>query len=188
MKNWDCKLICNGYRALLTAFGIALGMTTVAAVCAYIMPFLANKQAFLINLVRYVGAAYLIWLSFQAFRHWHTISQTSETTQPIIAEPSDWGAFLQGYLCNVTNPKCLLFYISLFAIILTHQLSIGWRSLYLTTIFIEGLAWFTFVVCLLNGKYIKQRLAHIRQLQLWVSRLSAIIFLLFALLLLLMKV
>lgn len=65
----------------------------------------ASEVAF--SLVKFVGAAYLVWLGIQKWR---------ARPQPIAAElekqPSR-GLFLQGLLVNLTNPKAIIFVAAL---------------------------------------------------------------------------
>lgn len=60
--------------------------------------------------VRYIGAAYLLYLAWQAFRSGGAIfSPTSGATH--LAMP---GVFVQGLLTNLLNPKMALFVLALF--------------------------------------------------------------------------
>ena len=85
-------------NAMLVAAGAA-GLSTM-------MVFLSD----LFEVIRWIGAAYLIWLGVKAWR-----TRTDEVSlEPAGAGRSARSVFLQGLLIAVTNPKTILFYIAFF--------------------------------------------------------------------------
>ncbi|HQS09633.1 MAG TPA: LysE family translocator [Xanthobacteraceae bacterium] len=93
----------HGRRAgMLSAAGVNVGLvlqlTVVAAGLAWLVEIFARH----FDLVRYVGAAYLVWL---AVRQWR---QAGAGTQE--AAPSGRAAFARGLAVAFANPKTLLFH------------------------------------------------------------------------------
>ncbi|MGB8815568.1 MAG: LysE family translocator [Paracoccaceae bacterium] len=72
----------------------ALGVSAVIA---------ANPQALIA--IRYIGAAYLLWLAWKSWRAGGTLAIGAGT-------PSGWRAFRRGILSNVLNPKPALFMLA----------------------------------------------------------------------------
>lgn len=60
------------------------------------------------EIVRWVGAAYLIWLGIKA---WRAHGAQEGAIAPVAARSSR-AVFLQGFLIAITNPKAILFYIA----------------------------------------------------------------------------
>ena len=89
-----------------SAMGIAAGevVHTVLAVLGLAALLQASTAAFLF--LKYVGAAYLIYLGIRAFRE-----QNSLAVQRV-DRVNNWRAFRQGVLTNLFNPKAVLFYVS----------------------------------------------------------------------------
>lgn len=97
--------------------GLQLGATTLLAVAALGIGAVlaAAPTAFLV--VKYVGAAYLVWLGVQQWR-----AKAAPITLPDAAQPSAAGTsgprisaralVLRGFLTNVSNPKGILFLAS----------------------------------------------------------------------------
>jgi threonine/homoserine/homoserine lactone efflux protein len=79
---------------LFHVFAAAVGISAVLA---------ASAVAF--HTVRLAGAAYLIWLGIRMIR-------TRDTQLPSYAAPSSQGAFRQGIVTEVLNPKTALFFLS----------------------------------------------------------------------------
>jgi threonine/homoserine/homoserine lactone efflux protein len=86
------NLGCIGHT-LLSAFGVS------ALIAASQMGFLALKI---------FGAAYLLWLAFDAIRKGSSLNVQTEKQKPTSALSS----FLMGVTVNLTNPKVLLFFIT----------------------------------------------------------------------------
>lgn len=100
--------IANGRRsALVTAWGMCSGISvhTVAAAAGISALFYSSALAF--QLVKYAGAAYLLWLAWQALKDHGSLRLTGSV------EPRGAGAlFRRGFLMNVLNPKVALFFLS----------------------------------------------------------------------------
>lgn len=60
------------------------------------------------EIVRWVGAAYLIWLGIRAWR----AHETQEAASLPRSARSSRAVFLQGFVIAITNPKAILFYIA----------------------------------------------------------------------------
>jgi len=82
-----------------TQTGMALALVVLIAGLASVMTFIGQW----FDLLRLVGAAYLIWLGMKLWRSDGKIMAGK-------AKPVKGGFFLQGFLVAVTNPKILLFF------------------------------------------------------------------------------
>lgn len=95
---------------LVTQFGVSTGSTFHAIILALGLSqlFLAIPYAY--DLVRYLGAAYLLYLAWQAFTGSDSFSTQSSPNKRL----SLFVIFRQGLLSNLLNPKVALFYLALF--------------------------------------------------------------------------
>lgn len=81
---------------------------------------LASELAF--NIVKVVGALYLIYLGFSQWRAQVTLSSeltlqaTARTAAPVLRK-----RFLLGFLTNATNPKGIIFMVAVLPQFITHQ-------------------------------------------------------------------
>lgn len=91
--------------AWLTSLGIISGLFVWGIASAIGIAALLNASAMLYTIFRFAGAAYLIWLGIQAF-------MTHRTTQasPLSFLISNAGAYRQGLINNLLNPKIGVFY------------------------------------------------------------------------------
>lgn len=97
------------------ASGIAYGAGTVAGILIFLvlaafgLSVIASEMGMLMTLLRYAGAAWLIWMGVKLW--------TAEPVVPNIQQlqPSRgyWGVFATGIALNLGNPKMPLFYVAL---------------------------------------------------------------------------
>ena len=97
----------HGYWAALRAIGglqsaLLIQLSVVAAGLGAVLS--ASTTAF--SIMKFVGAAYLIWLGIQK---WRDIPKGIDDENIVKGE----GLFLQGLLVNLTNPKAIIFIAAL---------------------------------------------------------------------------
>jgi threonine/homoserine/homoserine lactone efflux protein len=92
--------------AIVTAWGMCSGITvhTLAAAAGISAIFYSSAIAF--KAVKFAGAAYLLYLAWQALRE-HGPLRLSSTTVP-----SGTALFRRGFVMNVLNPKVALFFLA----------------------------------------------------------------------------
>ena len=97
---------------LVFASGVTTGSLTwsIAAAAGLSAVMLAN--AWLIELIRYFGAAYLLFLAFKSARS--ALTPGGATLQGLAAA-SPRRAFVRGLTLHLTNPKAILFFGSLYS-------------------------------------------------------------------------
>jgi threonine/homoserine/homoserine lactone efflux protein len=118
---------CSGL--LVHATAAALGLSAVL---------LASSQAF--TVVKLAGGAYLIFLGIRTIivaGREAPVGEGAKATDP-------WGAYRQGVLTNVLNPKVAVFFLSLLPQFVDPGPGFTWRLLLLSGLFIAmGLVWLT---------------------------------------------
>jgi len=95
----------------LLALGIGLGTGIWASMTVLGLATLMASYAGAITLLKYAGAAYLLWMAVKAFRSAATPSANLNATQ-VSAD----NMFLRGMTIQMTNPKAALQWIAIVAI------------------------------------------------------------------------
>ncbi|PZA10076.1 LysE family translocator [Rhodopseudomonas palustris] len=103
-------VIANGLRhgtraALLNIAGAQLGLGLVIGLVAAGLTTLMATMGYWFDWVRFLGAAYLVWLGIGLIRR---PVEGLSTDQP--PPPPKGGFFLQGFLVLLSNPKVLVFF------------------------------------------------------------------------------
>jgi len=104
------SMMLSRRAGMLTAAGIALGVLVHVAYSLLGLGLVISRSALLFNLIKYLGAAYLVWLGIGMLR-----AVPSGPGASPVAPLSDLGALRRGFLTNATNPKTTLFVVSLFS-------------------------------------------------------------------------
>jgi threonine/homoserine/homoserine lactone efflux protein len=95
-----------------TIAGVGVASTFQGTLVAVGVGALVVQSQWLFQAIKWVGTAYLIFLGVQSLRAaFRRISVSVADNQPSAARRTR--GFLQGFLCNITNPKMLVFYLSL---------------------------------------------------------------------------
>jgi threonine/homoserine/homoserine lactone efflux protein len=101
--------LSHGSRSgLATVAGASLGNAILLGATAIGLVAFFRLLSEVFEIVRWVGAAYLIWLGIKA---WRTHGAEAGAGAPAAAR-SARAVFLQGFLIAITNPKAIFFYIA----------------------------------------------------------------------------
>lgn len=105
------RALAHGRRtALLSVAGHAAGNWVVAACVALGVGTIVARSAPVFTAVRLAGAAYLIWLGVQAFRHRHRLAGVLDSAA---APRSSVRAAREGLVVGVTNPKAVILFAAI---------------------------------------------------------------------------
>jgi threonine/homoserine/homoserine lactone efflux protein len=93
----------QGTRAALTTVaGTVLGNALLVGAIAFGLTFILNSSVVLFDIIRWAGAAYLIWLGLQLWRH---------AARTGAVEPLHTGVhFGRGFVIALSNPKTMAFF------------------------------------------------------------------------------
>jgi threonine/homoserine/homoserine lactone efflux protein len=107
------RTLRHGVRGgLAAAAGIMAGCVVHALAAALGLAALIAASAAAFTVVKWAGAAYLLWLAYGMLRS--ALAADVQTAAPQLAESPGVGAlFRQGVLTNVLNPKIALFFLAL---------------------------------------------------------------------------
>jgi len=103
----------GGWRdGVVSSFGICSGLFVHALVSAIGISLILLQSAVIFNLLKFVGAGYLIWLGVVSLR---SAFGTQQELQALSSSARDFQArrsFVEGLLSNVLNPKTIVFYMA----------------------------------------------------------------------------
>lgn len=105
------RTLQHGWRTgMAAALGITAGCVVHTAAAALGLAALLAASAFAFTAVKWLGAAYLLWLAWGMLRA--SMRDAQPTLAPAPPAPSRQ-VFAQGFLTNVLNPKVALFFLAL---------------------------------------------------------------------------
>ena len=104
------RTLALGRRAgLLSVLGNETGMLVQTALVALGVGAIVAESIVVLTVIKFAGAAYLIYLGIQAIRHRHRVAAPVETMAP----RSSWRLYAEGVVVGITNPKSIVFFVAI---------------------------------------------------------------------------
>jgi len=149
------SLIYSRRTALLTVLGIALGIFVHVSYIIFGLGAIIQENEWLFQSVKWLGAGYLIYIGYRGLRAKKTSLEINSARQS--HDISALSALRSGFLTNALNPKCMLFFISLFSVVISPQTPTFVMLMGGGIVFIETALWFGFVAFCLSGKRTREK-------------------------------
>jgi len=139
-----------------TAIGVSLAICVHISYSMFGISYLISQNEQLFDMIRYAGAAYLIYLGLKGILSADNKLAPMKGAKQIT---SVWRYLAQGFLCNVLNPKTMLFFLSIFSQVISpdaenQHVALGY-GLYM--IVLHGL-WFGVVAMLFTSSTLQKHL------------------------------
>ena len=162
------SILFSRRSGIATAFGIAAGVGVHITYTVFGLGYVLSSTVWILEIMRYAGAAYLIWLGLSAFRS-QKIRASENSEPPENQKKSAFYSFRSGFICNALNPKTALFFIALFTQVVDENMSQPLQAGLGLFIALVHFVWFALVSLFLTLKWFRQYLA---KATIWIERLT----------------
>jgi threonine/homoserine/homoserine lactone efflux protein len=146
-------------NAIGVALGIALANGIYITLCIVGIGSILAASLVLMTILKVVGGAFLLYIAFHALR-----SRKRDYAQLVSADqdtlPSGHRGFQRelaaGFLSGLSNPKNIIFYLSLFSVVLTNEVGLAFRvglGVWMTT---AVFLWDSFIVVVLTQERVRR--------------------------------
>lgn len=168
--------LAHGRRtAIWTSLGVGAAILLHVSYSLLGIGLLLRSSETWFNVVKFAGAAYIAWLGIQSLRSRpREFTATAIETGNVPASVAQRGAFTVGFLTNALNPKATLFFISLFAMIVSPQTPKLIQSIYGFWMALATAAWFSLVSVLFTRGDVRRRFLRHGH---WIDRALGVVFL-----------
>lgn len=138
--------IVGGRNAgLQTSLGVLCGNLVHISYCLIGIGWVISQSILAFSVIKYAGAAYLVYLGVMSFRSNNVALPDPATVQKTAMRA--W--YLQGLINNVLNPKGTLFYLGVFTLVITPDTTAATSLLLVTCmLLISAVFWLQFVYAL----------------------------------------
>jgi RhtB (resistance to homoserine/threonine) family protein len=165
--------IAHGRRAaLFTSAGIAASILVHGSYTLLGLGMIVGQSLLLFNILKWAGAAYLVWLAISALRS--PPPQPPAASDLESARRGDFAAFALGFLTNLLNPKAVLFFLALFTTLVSANTSGEIKTIYVGSMSLMLFAWFALVSVFFTTPSVREGFFRIGR---WFNRVTGITFL-----------
>lgn len=159
---------CEG---LLGAAGIALGISVWAALSLLGLQFLFERFAWLHRLIMAAGALYLFWMAWGLLRS--AAGSAAGIEHAVRLGNSFAKTFVMGFFTNLSNPKALIYFGSVFSLLVEPGQPQTVKWVLFALIALESFAWFSFVTVVFSMPALQ---AGYRSASRWIDAAAGVLF------------
>lgn len=171
-------------EAMMGVLGITLGVIFWAGIVLAGLHILLDKLTWLSKGITLGGGAYLLFMGLQLVRSAWRCHQSTAAQQPthVLSAQQLKASFIKGLLTNLSNPKAIIYFGSIFSLLIGDTTSVIDRWGLLALIAAETLIWFTSVVVLFSKPWLQTQYQRCAK---WIDGMAGSLFIAFGLFLLL---
>jgi threonine efflux protein len=165
-------------QAMFGVVGITLGVMVWSALALAGLQLLLQRLAWLERLIAIAGGLYLAWMGVKMLRGALRKPSPPGAEQKPVLQQGDWATLRAGLLTNLSNPKVVIYFGSVFSAFLGDRVSTGTRWGLWTMIIIETLLWFTLVASVFALPAMRRGYLRLAR---WIDGTAGAVFVLFGL-------
>ncbi|WP_411750822.1 threonine export protein RhtC [Serratia marcescens] len=129
-------------EAMMGVVGISLGIVVWAGVALMGLHLILQKMAWLHQIIMVGGGIYLCWMGWQLLRSARA-QQAQPAAEAQVALPKAGRSFIRGFLTNLSNPKAVIYFGSVFSLFVGDSVGAGARWGLFLLIVAETFVWFS---------------------------------------------
>lgn len=151
--------IAHGRRAaIITSFGIGVSLLFHVSYTILGIGLIVSKSLLLFSLLKWAGAAYLVYLGIKALRGGPMeLAAVDVQDAGEAKEISAVRCFLVGFVTNALNPKAVLFFVPLFTAMVSHQTPDAVKGVYGLLMAVVLIIWFVGVSMFFTMASVRER-------------------------------
>ena len=131
-------------EAMMGVVGISLGIVVWAGVALMGLHLILQKMAWLHQIIMVGGGIYLCWMGWQLLRSARA-QQAQPAAEAQVALPKAGRSFIRGFLTNLSNPKAVIYFGSVFSLFVGDSVGAGARWGLFLLIVAETFVWLSLV-------------------------------------------
>ncbi len=136
-----------------TSIGIALGLLVHMTYCILGLGLIISQSIMLFNLIKYLGAAYLICIGIASFMSKDQDLDLSTEREAKAISPKQ--AIKMGFYVNALNPKATLAFVSLFSAFITPETPNSIQYTFAVFVVVSSIIWFSLVASIFTIKKVQ---------------------------------
>jgi len=138
---------------IVTALGVGSAIFVHVAYTIVGIGLIVSQSILIFSVIKILGAVYLCYLGLSLLRAKEQKIELEQTQR--LSDKTVWGAFREGFLTNLLNPKAAVFFVSVFSQIVSPKLPLFLQSLYGIEAAIIVSVWFSLLAVILSYSAIR---------------------------------
>ncbi|KAA5969719.1 threonine export protein RhtC [Pantoea sp. M_9] len=160
-------------EAMMGVLGITLGIVVWAGVALMGLHLLLAKMAWLHEIIMVGGGLYLLWMGWQLLRSARQRHKQPQSDAPVVELPKRGMSFLKGLLTNLSNPKAIIYFGSVFSLFVGNDVGAATRWGLFLLIITETFAWFALVAAIFALPWMREKYQRMAK---WVDGMAGVLF------------
>lgn len=154
------SLLYSRKAGLYTALGVSVSLIIHAIYCILGLALIISQSLLAFSIIKYLGAAYLIYIGIKGLSAKREAvlledKRSNKSLRPL-------SAFYQGLLCNLLNPKAIMFLLAFFTLIVKPGHSLWIEMGYGFEIAVIHMIWFSSLSMMMTLQAVQENLNRIQ--------------------------
>lgn len=157
-----------------TALGVALGISVHIFYSLLGIGFIIAKSILLFNIIKTLGALYLLYLGYKMIRSkpYEDKAQEKILTEEPKKDLTPMAAVKNGFLVNVLNPKATLFFLALFTQVISITTPVFIKLIYGAEMMTMTFVWFSIVSYIFSHSILRSKIFRFQHI---VDRITGVV-------------
>lgn len=139
----------------IVALGIASGNLTQIVLTVSLLNYLQEHFLFILDWISLFGGCYLLYIAYKCYRASQKSLNLNSYGEDEIKISRRY-LYLSGLLCNLTNPKAIIFFLSILPIFILKCSSLFCHLAIILTVFLAAVFWFGLVSFVMGSKRVRK--------------------------------
>ena len=165
------SLLFSRRDGIYTALGVSVSLLVHAVYCISGLAIIISQSLLVFSIIKYMGASYLIYIGAKGLLAKRRPISLDEASSKLTITRLQ--AFYQGLLCNLLNPKAIIFLLAFFTLVVKPGSSLLLEIVYGLEIAVIHMLWFTGLSMMITHTAIK---IHLNRIQFYIVKtMSAVL-------------
>jgi RhtB (resistance to homoserine/threonine) family protein len=153
-------LLYSRRAGIYTALGVSVSLLIHTVYCILGLAIIISQSLLAFSIIKYLGASYLIYIGVKGLLAQRKVERSNEEHGK--SALTGLQAFNQGLLCNLLNPKAIMFLLAFFTLIIKPGSSLFFEMSYGFEIAFINMIWFTSLSVMITHRAVKTNLHRIQ--------------------------
>jgi RhtB (resistance to homoserine/threonine) family protein len=155
------SLLYSRKTGIYTAIGLGCGIAVHVAYSLLGIGLLISQSIVLFTVIKYLGAAYLIYIGYKSLKAKPQTVSTETEIQKSDKTLSAIASIRQGFFTNVLNPKVTLFFLALFTQVVSPETPLLFQLTYGLEMMLATVLWFSLVAVFFSNSFMKAKITKV---------------------------